>query len=77
MGEAAFSQVSRLKNQLVNAAENFGRQESLTPVLKTTLSEEMDEQLKLAHKVVVAVDRANRKTCVTLLRYNVDKPENS
>ena len=37
----------------------------------------MDEQLKLAHKVVDVVDQANRKICVTLLRYNVDKPESS
>ena len=37
----------------------------------------MDEQLKLAHKVVDVVDRANRKICETLLRYNVDKPESS
>ena len=37
----------------------------------------MDEEHKLAHKVFDVVDRANRKICVTLLRYNVDKPENS
>ena len=37
----------------------------------------MHEQLKLAHKVVDVVDRANRKICVTRLRYNVDKPESS
>ena len=30
-----------------------------------------------AHNVVDIVDRANRKICVTLLRYNVDKPESS
>ena len=41
------------------------------------MSKNMDEQLKLAHKVVYVVDRANRKICVTLLRYNVDRPENS
>ena len=40
------------------------------------MSKEMDEQLKqLAQKVVDVVDRANRKICVTLLRYSVDKPE--
>ena len=37
----------------------------------------MDEQLKLAHKVVDVVDRTKRKICVTLLRYNVDRPESS
>ena len=41
------------------------------------MSTDMDDQLKLAHKVVVVVDRANKKVHVTLLRYNVDKPESS
>ena len=39
------------------------------------MSKDMDEQLKLAHKVVDVVDRAMKKICVTLLRYSVDKPE--
>ena len=37
----------------------------------------MDEHVKLAHEVVDLVDRANRKICVTVLRYNVDKSESS
>ena len=37
----------------------------------------MKGQLKMANKVVDVVDRANRKICVILLRYNVDKPESS
>ena len=37
----------------------------------------MDEQPKLVHKVIEAVDRADRKNCVTMLRYHVDKPESS
>ena len=75
MWEADFNLFMRLRNQLVNAAENFAREEILTPVLIPTMSREMDEQLKLAHKLVDVVDRTNRKICVTLLRYNVDKPE--
>ena len=67
----------RLRNQLVNAAENFDREKSLAPVLIPTMSRDIDEQFKLAHKLVDVVDRANRKICVTPLRYNVDKPENS
>ena len=51
--------------------------ENLTPVLVHTMSKDMGEQLKLAHKVIEVVDRANRKVCVALLRYNVDKPESS
>ena len=77
MGEADFNQFMRLGNQLVNAGENFAREENLTPVLIPTLSKDMDEHFQLAHKVVDVVDRADRKICVTLLRYNVDKPESS
>ena len=77
MGEADFNQFMRLRNQLVNVAENFAREENLTPVLIPTMSRDMDEQLKLALKVVDVVDRTNRKIFVTLLRYNVDKPESS
>ena len=77
MGEADFNQFMRLRNQLVNSAENFATEENLTPVLIPTKSKDMDEQLRLAHKVIDVVDRTNRKICVTLQRYNVDKPESS
>ena len=77
MGEADFNQFMRLRKQLVNAAENFARKENLTPVLIPTMSRDMDQQLKLAHKLVDVVDRTNRKICVTLLRYNVENPESS
>ena len=50
MGEADFNQFKRLRNQLVNAAENFARMENLTPVLIRTMSKDVDEQLKLTHK---------------------------
>ena len=73
MGEADFNQFMRLRNQLVIAEGNFAREESWSPVLIPTMSKDMDEQLKLARKVVGVVDRADRKSCVTLLRYNVDK----
>ena len=77
MGEADFNQFMRLRNQLVNAAGNFAREENLTPVLIPTMTRDMGEQLKLAHKIVDVVDRTNRKICVTLLRYNVDNLESS
>ena len=51
MGEADVKQFMRLRNQLVNAAEKFAREENLTPVLIPTMSRDMDEQLKLAHNV--------------------------
>ena len=49
----------------------------MSPVLQSTLSKDMEEQLKLVHKVIDVVDRSNRKICVTLLRYKVDNPETS
>ena len=75
MGEAGFTQFIRLKNQLVTAAEKIAREQNLTSVLIPTMSKDMNEQLRLAHKLVDVVDRANRNICVTLLRYNVNKPE--
>ena len=47
------------------------------PVLILTMSKDMEEQLKLAHKVVDILDRANRKIYVTPLRYNMDNFERS
>ena len=77
IGEADFNQFMQLRNQLVNAAENIAREENLTPVLIPKMSKDMDEHLKLAHEEVDVVDRLNRKVCVTLLGYNVDKPGSS
>ena len=77
MGEADFNQLKQLRSQLVNAAESSAREKNLSPSAIPTLSKDMDEQLKLAHTVVDIVDWANRKICVTLLRYSADKPESS
>ena len=77
MAEADFNQLMRLRNQLVNAVDNFYSEQNLTPVLIPTVSKDMYEQRKLAQKVLNVVDRANKKICVTLLRYNVDKLESS
>ena len=77
MGEADFNQFIRQRNQLVVAAYNFLREQNLSPVLQSTLSKDMEEQLKLVHKVIDVVDRPNRRICVTLLRYKLDNPETS
>ena len=67
----------QLRNQLVIAEEHFAREENVSSVLIPTKSKDMYELLKLAHKLVDVVNRANREICVTLLRYNVDKPDSS
>ena len=77
MEEADFNQFIRQRTQLVVAADNFLREQNSPPVLQSTLSKDMEEQLKLFHKVIDVVDRPNRRICVTLLRYKLDKPKNS
>ena len=77
MGEADFNQFIRQRNQLVVAADNFLKEQILSPVLQSTLSKDMEEQLKLVHEVIDFVDRSNRNICVTLLRYKVDNPDTS
>ena len=76
-GEADFHQFIRQRNQLVVAADNFLKEQKLSPVLQSTLSKDMEEQLKLVHKVIDVVDRPNKKICVTLLQYKVDNPDTS
>ena len=66
-----------MRNQLVSAAEKSAGEENSSPVLMPTMSKDMEEQFKLAHKVDDVVDRANRKICVILQRYNVDQQEGS
>ena len=77
MGEADFNQFIRQGKQLVVVADNFLREQILSPFLQSTLSKDTEEQLKLVHKVIDVVDRSNRRICVTLLRYKVDNPETS
>ena len=75
MGEVDFKQFIRQRNQLFVAADNFLREQNLSPVLQSSLSKDMEEQLKLVHKVIDVVDCPNRRICVTLLRYKVNNPE--
>ena len=77
MGEADFIQFIRLRNQLLVAVRDYSKEENLPPVQVKLLVKDMEEQLKLTHKVVEVVDRPHRKICVTMLRYNVEKPETS
>ena len=68
MCEAEFNQFIPQRNQLVVAADNFLREQNLSSVLQSTLSKDMEEQLKLVHKVIDVVDCPNRRICVTLLQ---------
>ena len=77
MGEADFDQFIRLRNQLVVAVRDFSKEEQLPSVQTKLLAKDMEVQLKLAHRVVEVSDQPHKKICVTMLRYNVKKPETS
>ena len=77
VGEAVFNRFVRFRKQLVIASENFRREVNMSPVLIPTKSKDLDEHLKLAHKVINLADQAIRKNCVTLLWNNVEKPGSS
>ena len=77
MGEAEFNQFIRQRNQLVVAANNFLREQNLSTLFQSALSKDMEEQLKLVHKVIDIVDDPRRSICVRLLRYKADNPETS
>ena len=77
MGEADFNQFIRLRNQLVVAVRDLSKEENLPPVQVKPLAKDMEEHLRLTHKVVEFVDRQHRNICVTMLRYNVEKPKTS
>ena len=74
---ADFNQFIRRRNQLVVAADNYLGEHNLLPLLQSTLSKDMEEQLKLVHKVIDIVDCPKKKICVTLLRYKTYNPDTS
>ena len=75
--EAGLKHFIRLRTQLDVAAETFRRGKKLFPVPFPTVSKNMEEQFKQDQKAVDVVVRANKHICVTLLRYNVEKPGSS
>ena len=70
--EKEFKKPMRSRNQVESTLETFGRNQNCPDISTTT--KVLEEQLKVVHKVVDVVGRANR-TCLTLLQCNVQKPE--
>ena len=67
----------RQRKQLVVAADNFLTEQNLSPVFQSTLSKDLEKQLKLVHRVIDVVICPNRRICVTLLQYKLDNPQTS
>ena len=64
-----------MEESFCHYTRKLAREENLSRVLIPTMSKDKNEQPKLPHKLVDVAERASRKICVTLLRYNMDKPE--
>ena len=62
MGESDFNQFMRLRIYLVTTAENFDREQTLSHMHRPNWSKEMDEKLKMSHRVVDIVYCRSRKT---------------
>ena len=77
MRETDLKQFIRLRNQLVAAVRDFIKEENLPAVQVRLLAKDMEEQLRLTHKVLEVVDRPHGKISVTMLRYNEEKSETS
>ena len=75
--ESVCHQFIQMSNQLAIAAIDFGGEQTLSPTQIPTMSKDMNEQLKLAHRVADFADRPNIKICVTMLQYSVVKPQSS
>ena len=73
--ESDFNQFLRVRNQMVIVAQNFGREQKISPLQIPALSKDIDQQPKLPHGVVDILDCPKGKLCATMLHYNVDKPE--
>ena len=55
-GDAGFNQYLRLRKQLIVAAKILSREIDLWSVHMPTISRDFDDQLKLAHEVIVVSD---------------------
>ena len=77
MGEAGCNLIMSFLKLLSVAAKNDSRKEILSSVKMPTLSKHVYKPNKLVHNVVYVLDHPNKKICVNLLPYSVDKPDNS
>ena len=77
MGEADFIQFTGERNQLLVAIRDLSKEENLPPVQVKLLAKNLEEQLKFTHKIEEVVGQPHRNIYVTMLRYNVEKPQTS
>ena len=76
MEESDFNQFIRQRDHFV-VADNFLREQNLSPDFQSGFVQKHGGTSKLVHKVIGVVDCPNRRICVTLLRYKANNPETS
>ena len=76
-GRVRFQPIHAIAESSGECSTNLASKAKFSPTQIPRISENMDEQLKLAHRVADAADSPNRKICVTMVRYNKEKLESS
>ena len=76
-GRVRLQPIHAIEESAGHCSRKLWRVQNLFPVQITTIFRSMDEQLKLAHKVIDVVDRANKIIFRTMLWYNMDRPQGS
>ena len=77
LGVFDFKQLLCLRNPIALAVREFPKDETLKEVVNSTLSEDMDEQIKHSQKAITIVDRPKRKIFATMKKYCMDKPKST
>ena len=72
LGEKEGEAISAIRNTVIHDAENLG----LVPILELTSDKEstMDQELANCNKVYDIATYNRRQVCVTIKRYNINKP---
>ena len=74
LGVFDFKQLLSLRNPNAQAVREFSTDETLTEVVTSPLSKDLDEQLKHVQKAITIVDRPKKKIFATMKKYCMDKP---
>ena len=77
LGVFDFKQLLCLRNSIAQAVREFSTDETLKEVATSSLSKDLDEQLKHVQKAITIVDRPKRKIFATMKKYCMDKPEST
>ena len=71
-----FQPIHMIDQSAVRSGRKLSQRSKAVPLLITTISENLEYQLKLVDKAVYVVERTIKRKCGTQQRYSMGKPEN-